>query len=79
MESRQSLTANMLSSKAQRKRPNVSTPRTEYTKFLRQFIGDYLRMLYLHGHTHTLVEFASAMDEVFKQVYREIGIINEVR
>ena len=69
----------MLSSTAQSKRPNVSTPRTPYTVFLRQFIGDYLRMLYLHGHTHTLVEFASAMDEVFKQLYREFDIQCEVR
>ena len=36
-------------------------------------------MLYLHEHTHTLVEFASAMDEVFQQVYREFDIKYEVR
>ena len=69
----------MLPSTAQNKRPNVSTPRTPYTVFLRQFIGDFLRMLYLHGHTHTLVEFASAMDEVFKEVHKEFDIKYEVR
>ena len=69
----------MLPSTAQNKRPNVSTPRTPYTVFLRQFIGDFLRMLYLHGHTHTLVEFASAMDEVFKEVHKEFDINYEVR
>ena len=64
---------------AQKKGPNVSTPRTPYTVFLRQFIGDFLRMLYLHGHTHTLVEFASAMDEVFTEVHKEFDIKYEVR
>ena len=64
---------------AQKKGPNLSTPRTPYTNFLRQFIGDFLRMLYLHEHTHTLVEFASAMDEVFKEVHKEFNIKCEVR
>ena len=59
--------------------PIVSTPRTPFTAFLRQFIGDFLRMLYLHGHTHTLVEFASAMDGVFKEVHKEFDIKHEVR
>ena len=63
----------------QKKGPNVSTPRTPYTVFLRQFIGDFLRMLYLHGHSHTLVEFASAMDEVFTEVHKEFDIKYEVR
>ena len=69
----------MLSSTVQSKRPNASTPRTPRTKFLHQFIGDYLRMLYLHGHTHTLGEFARAIEEVFKQAHREFGYTNEVR
>ena len=79
IEARQILNANMVTPTAQKTGPNVSTPRTPYTVFLRQFIGDYLRMLYLHGHTHTLVEFASAIDEVFQEVHKEFDIKCEVR
>ena len=36
-------------------------------------------MLYLHGHTHTLAEFVSGMNEVFEQVHQEFGMKHEVR
>ena len=36
-------------------------------------------MLYLHEHTHTLVEFSNAMDEVFKQMYKEFEVKFEIR
>ena len=77
------MNTNMIPVPSQTKRPTASTPRTDSTTFLDQFKGDFVRMIYLHGHTHghthTLVEFSRAMDEYFKQVYKEFGHKHEVR
>ena len=76
------MNTNMIAVPSQTKRPTASTPKTQSTKFLAQFKGDFVRMLYLHGHTHghthTLVEFFRAMDEVFKQVYNEWDMEHEI-
>lgn len=77
------MNTNMRPVPSQTKKSTASTPRTESTQFLSQFKGDFVRILYLHGHTHghthTLIEFSRAIDELFKQEYKELGFKHEAR
>ena len=70
----------MLPSRKPRERKNaLSVPKTPSTAFLYQFRGDLLRIIYLHQHNHTLMEFKGAMDKVFEEIHKVHNVMTEVR